>query len=480
MARVTLVNPNRMKPAVSPIALDYLGDALDSAGHEVDILDMCFSCDWRADIAGHFRRTSPSLVGISIRNTDDCYFASRDDFMPGHREVVREVRRLTDARIVLGGAGLSTAPGAALEFVEADFAVAGEGEIALPALASALEGRKPLESIPGLIWKDGGAIRANAMSCRCPDGRLPRSRRWIDNARYFREGGQAGIETKRGCSGQCIYCADPAGKGSTARLQPPERVADEVQEMLRQGIDCFHLCDSEFNMPLSHALAVCRELAARGLGERIRWYTYASPAPFTDELAGAMKRAGCAGIDIGADSGDDGMLRSLGRAHTSEDLLRTADICRRHGIVFMYDLLLGGPGETRESVARTIEVMKKAEADRVGVSLGVRIYDGTALAEMVRREGFSTANPALHGQTEGNDGMLAPVFYLSPALGEDAAGFVQSLVGDDTRFLIPASADAQADYNYNENDLLVQAIRDGYRGAYWDILRRVSEGVPPA
>ncbi len=220
-------------------------------------------------------------MGISIRNTDDCYFASRADFMPEHREVVQEVRRHTDARIVLGGAGLSTAPGAALEFAESDLAVAGEGEIALPALASALEERTPWESIPGLVWEDGGTISANAMSCRCPDGALPRSRRWVDNARYFREGGQAGIETKRGCAGQCIYCADPAGKGSTARCSRRSVSRTKCRNCCGQGIDCSTCATRSSTCRSATRFLSAGNWRRAHWARQYRWYTDASPAPFT-------------------------------------------------------------------------------------------------------------------------------------------------------------------------------------------------------
>ena len=453
MAKVTLVNPNRMKPGVGPIALDYLADALEVAGHEVGILDLCFSDDWQADVDAYFRSNQADLVGMTIRNTDDCYFASRDFFVPFFKQVVDRIRANTDAKIVLGGAGLSVAAKAIQEFTGADYAVKGEGESALVRLAS-----DPSDQSDPTDPTD-----------------LPRTRKWIDNRRYFAEGGQAGIETKRGCDKKCIYCADPVGKGTICRMRSPALVVDEFKALLDQGIDCFHLCDAEFNIPITHAEAVCRELISSGVGDRIRWYTYASPAPFTDELGGLMKKAGCAGIDFGADSGDDEVLHSLGRDFTSEDLRRTAEICRRHEIVFMYDLLIGGPGETLGSVNRTISLVKEIEPDRVGISVGVRIYGGTAIGRMVQKQGISAANRNLHGIIEGNDSFLAPIYYLDESVGLDVIGHIDRLIEGDSRFLHASMEQIDANYNYNDNSVLVQAIKAGYRGAYWDILRRIHD-----
>jgi len=119
-------------------------------------------------------------------------------------------------------------------------------------------------------------------------GQEPLRRRTIDNLRYFREGGQGNVETKRGCNQHCIYCADPAGKGTHLRLRPPEAVAGEIRNLLAQGVDVLHLCDSEFNIPGEHARAVCDELIRQGLGERARWYAYLSPTPFDVDLARRM------------------------------------------------------------------------------------------------------------------------------------------------------------------------------------------------
>ena len=282
------------------------------------------------------------------------------------------------------------------------------------------------------------------------------------------------IETKRGCPMGCIYCVDPLSKGRRVRPRSPEGVADEVTALLRLGVDHLHLCDSEFNIPPEHARAVCQELLARGLGDRVRWYTYASPAPFTAEDAAIWQKAGCAGVNFGVDSADDSMLKALGRHFTAADIEETAAICHRQGLVFMYDLLLGAPGETRETLGETINMMKRLSPDRVGATLGVRIFPGTGLAARVTAESRPGENPDLRGAVEGNERYFAPVFYVSSALGPDPEGHLARAIGDDERFFLMSKAEPGQSYNYNENTALVQAIKAGKRGAFWDILRRTS------
>jgi radical SAM superfamily enzyme YgiQ (UPF0313 family) len=141
----------------------------------------------------------------------------------------------------------------------------------------------------------------------------------------------------------------------------------------------------------------------------------------------------------------------------------------------MYDLLLGAPGETRESMKETIDTMKKLSPDRVGVSFGVRIFPQTKMAELVQKQGPLSENPNLRGAIEGNDNFFKPIFYLSAGLGPDAAEYLSQLIGGDERFFFVSPSGAERNYNYNDNSLLVNAIKAGYRGAFWDILRRLGK-----
>ena len=205
------------------------------------------------------------------------------------------------------------------------------------------------------------------------------------------------------------------------------------------------------------------------------WYTYCVPAPFDEELAQLMKEAGCVGINFGVDSGDDEMLRRLRRSHRIKDIIRTAKLCKENDIIVMYDLLIGAPGETQSSVKNTIELMQEVRPDRAGFSIGVRVYPRTELAQIVQEEGQLSKNPNLFGEKENNPYLLKPIFYLSSEMGgESIFSFISQLVGKDPIWFF-ADPDAEANYNYNENQVLVDAIRKGYRGAYWDILRRMSD-----
>ncbi len=461
---IALVNTNTMRPPIAPVGLDYVAEALDAAGHRVQILDLCWADDEGAAVAAFFERREVGLVGVTLRNTDDCIYTTRQSFLSGFADMVAAIRDHTDAPVVLGGVGFSAMPEAVLDLTGADAGIWGDGEFAFAELADRMSRGEEWTGVPNLIWRHDGSWTRNPAAAR-PLSDLPKMRRrWIDNPRYFREGGQAGFETKRGCPGQCIYCADPVTKGRSARLRPPEAVVDEIAHLLDQGIDHLHTCDSEFNLPARHAAEVCEEIVRRGLGGKLRWYAYCAPAPFSQELAGLMRRAGCVGINFGADNGDAGMLDRLKRGYTPDDITSAVQACQDAGIAVMLDLLLGSPGETRESLIHTVELMKRIDPDRVGVSVGVRIYPGTPLADRVASEELAK------GLVGGGD-VCDPLFFVEPEIAPFAGRLLTDLIGDDERFFFTDPAQPETNYSYSANQRLVDAIAEGHRGAYWDILR---------
>jgi tryptophan 2-C-methyltransferase len=464
--RTLLINSNRMQPPIAPIGLDYIAEAMNAAGHSVELLDLCWEEDALSAISAFLEKKEFGLIGVTLRNTDDCVFSSRQSFLPDFVELIKTIRKNSEAPVLLGGVGFSVMPELLISESGAELGIWGEGEFVLPELAHRLENKEDWKDLPGLILRRESKLRRNPPNAR-PLADLPRmSRNWVDNRRYFARGGQAGFETKRGCSGKCIYCADPVAKGAQVRRRPPSAVADELEALLEQGIDTLHTCDGEFNIPGGHAIDVCGEIVRRGLGGRLRWYAYCSPAPYSRELARSMREAGCVGINFGVDNGNEEMLKRLGRDFDPVDIRNAAHWTKEQGMSVMLDLLLGAPGETEESISRTVQLAKEANPDCVGVSLGVRVYPGVELARQIDSGKHA-------GGLIGGEDPFDPLFFLEPAIASSVFGWLDTLIGSDRRFFFFDPSKPNQNYNYNSNQRLVEAIQQGHRGAFWDILRQL-------
>ncbi|HEY2512336.1 MAG TPA: B12-binding domain-containing radical SAM protein [Polyangiaceae bacterium] len=464
--RVVLVNTNQVRPSVAPIAFDYLSEPLYAAGFDVGVLDLCFAEDYEDAIARYCRSHRVDFWGVTLRNTDDVYFSSQHSFLPRVKEVVAALKRARPIPLVMGGVGFSIMSEKVMEMCAVDYGIVCEGEVAFPMLLRRLLHRESVADVPNLVHRGPEGIVRNEVQYADLSALPSHQRTLVNNERYFVHGGQAAIETKRGCNRRCIYCVEPLAKGAKLRFHTPAQVADQVESLVHRGIYAFHVNDSEFNLSIQHPIAVCDELIRRGLHQRIEWYAYGMPAPFPDALAARMREAGCVGMNFGTDSASEKMLKVLRRTFSKEDVRRAVETSRRHGLRYIIEILFGAPGETAETIKETIDFMKEIDAERVSVTAGLRVFAGTELERMVRAEGISRDNPNLFGAIEDNDDLVKPLFYLPASIAENPLEYIDSLTRGDTRFF-GVNTDG---FNYNANDLLVGAIAEGARGAYWAIL----------
>jgi radical SAM superfamily enzyme YgiQ (UPF0313 family) len=460
---ILLINTNVSSPPVSPVGLEYVGETLVDAGIPLTIIDFSFEADWKATLKRELGVTDPVVIGVSIRNIDDSSFISRQSFLPWIKDVVEELHHQSEAFVLLGGVGFSVNPAIALEYTAADAGIAGDGEDAIQSLYRRLVKHEDYFDLPNLVFRKGHDVVCTQRSYVDLKQAPPSRRRLFDNRRYEQTGAMVGIETRRGCTGTCIFCADPLAKGNKIRLRPPDNVVREFRDLLNQGVTWFHLADSEFNIPIKHAKDICRAIIDAGLGEKIHWYTYASPVPFDGELARLMKQAGCEGINFGMDSLHDEQLGRLHRGHTVADIEHLVRILNAEGLNYMADLLIGCPGESDATVRTSVEMAKKLEIPLVGMAVGIRVYDGTLLKRQIDEAS------SLNGLYTIQNGLS---YYMSPSLGPDPFGLIQDLIGNDTRFLSLAAPGDTGSYNYAGDEHLSNLIKQGARGAYWDIIRK--------
>ncbi|GAH36097.1 unnamed protein product, partial [marine sediment metagenome] len=228
--KVLLINTNLIKPPVAPIGLDYIGSALVKNGFETELLDLNFSKNIKEDIRKKLTRSSFLAIGVTIRNTDDCYYLSQDNFLIQIKDIIKHIRKYSESPIILGGGGFSVMPLKIINFLKADFGVMGDGEFILPKLLGVIRENKKypdaLNNIKGvasrrtsykIIGSQNGSLKEYPLS----------NRDLVDNKRYYNEGGMGSVETKRGCNRRCIYCADPLIKGSKLRTRPVKTVIEE-------------------------------------------------------------------------------------------------------------------------------------------------------------------------------------------------------------------------------------------------------------
>jgi radical SAM superfamily enzyme YgiQ (UPF0313 family) len=399
--RVLLVSANTEQTDILPLALglNCVAVAARNAGHEVRFLDLLTERDTEQVLHGTIKSFDPEIIGISIRNIDDQVMAAPRFLLDRVRKTVKECRDASDVPIVLGGAGYSIFPESTLDYLEVDMGIQGEGEVAFPMLLDRMGKGSDLSGVPGLYMRGLGlrgerSFAGNLDLLPLSDPSLwslstpGKSEYWVP------------IQTKRGCSKGCSYCSTPVIEGRTVRRRRPERVIDEVARYVAAGYRMFHFVDNTFNIPMRHAKSVCRKIIESGLQPSWRCIFY--PGIVDRELADLLGKAGCREVSLGFESGSERMLRSMRKTFSLDSIRRTSDMLRDAGIRRMGFLLLGGPGETKESVEQSLAFADSMDLDAVKVTVGIRIYPDTELAKTAVSDGTVSRD----------DNLLVPKFYV--------------------------------------------------------------------
>lgn len=234
--RVLIVSTNREKApfAVAPVGAAKIVASLRASGHEAGFLDLCFSRNITYRLRKTLRTFRPDMIGLSIRNLDNCAYVHPHAYFESDRKIIRIIRGVSRAPVIIGGSAVSVAAGELAEYLEADFAIAGEGEKSLPAFLSAFPANSGFEDVPGLWWRQNGRWRGNGPLFSSSLGDLPlQAYDCIDYGRYFSTGGFVAVQTKRGCPFDCIYCPYGALEGKRPRYFPAGACVDEMEKIVR-------------------------------------------------------------------------------------------------------------------------------------------------------------------------------------------------------------------------------------------------------
>jgi radical SAM superfamily enzyme YgiQ (UPF0313 family) len=173
---------------------------------------------------------------------------------------------------------------------------------------------------------------------------------------------------------------------------------------VESGFSRFQFVDNTFNLPPSYALTLCSRLAEAELP--IIWRGILYPAKLEKKLVKAMARAGCREVSLGFESGCDDILKEMNKHFLSKDVREAARMLSDHGIHTMGFLMLGGPGETRDTVEETLAFVSTLNLDALKITVGIRIYPHTKLARTAVQDDLIAPD----------DDLLFPKFYMVKGL----------------------------------------------------------------
>ena len=245
---------------------------------------------------------------------------------------------------------------------------------------------------------------AHGLARGCKSGILPAPIEELDNlpfpARhlvaelpysYPKLGACVTAQFSRGCPFGCsYYCPYPLAQGKYWRRRSVDSMLTELHEVTAKA-GCYNIFfrDAVFSFDQEHTKNFCFALVEENL--KISWWCETRADALRSDTIQAMAKAGCAGVNIGIESGNEALrLKRLKSKTTNSLISETTDKLRTSGIKFAFLLMLGWPGETREAICETAEIIYRCRPDAVGIVFPTA-YPGTSFyQEMAYKESIET------------------------------------------------------------------------------------------
>jgi anaerobic magnesium-protoporphyrin IX monomethyl ester cyclase len=413
----------KMQP-YPPLQTLLAAAALRERGIRVALFDPTFDAA-EDGFASALDTHRPSLAIVC---EDDFNFLSKM-CLGRNRELAFSMAAMARTRGVPIAAHGSDASDHVVEFIDAGFdsVLIGEVETTLLELA---EGR-PRASIHGLAYRDSSSVRYNPPRELRSDLEMLPLPAWdlvaIDQYRRAWEGAHGyfslNMVSSRGCPYRCNWCAKPI-YGNRYHARSPWSVAAEMRE-LKTKFRPDHIWFADDIFALSPKWTLTFADAVERLGAQVPFKMQSRCDLMTRDTVDALRRAGCAEIWMGAESGSQRILDAMDKGARVKDVYRARENLRSHGIRACFFLQFGYPGETWTEIEETIRMVRETQPDDIGVSVtyplpGTRLYeqvkaqlgwkanwsDSADLAMMFRgeysSEFYRALADALHAEVRGN------------------------------------------------------------------------------
>ncbi len=272
-----------------------------------------------------------------------------------------------------------------------DYVLLGEAEWTLEQLASSLIQKRDSRGMPGIAYLsvDGEVVSTAKVNAKMNRG-LPAPARDLINVEGYREAWQEAhgffslnLIASRGCPFRCNWCAKPI-YGDSFHANSPELVAEEMRELKeRYGAEHLWFADDIFGLNRHWALQLADEVEKRQCA--VPFKIQARADLLTTETVHALRRAGCAEVWMGAESGSQKILDAMDKGLLVDEIVAARDNLKREGIRACYFLQLGYPGESWDDILQTVRLVRETRPDDIGVSVSYPLPN-TRFYERVQRD----------------------------------------------------------------------------------------------
>lgn len=378
----------KMKVSRPPINLALLAAYLRKFGHEPFIYDFDWFEGGADEISALILAQNPDVVGFT------CLTPRIEITL----DIAAKIKKLNPGvRIVLGGAHVNAVREQSLYTPDIDYAIFGEAEEAFVELLKAIETNKDAAKIRNLIYRKDARVVMNPVrpfienldELPFPAWDLLNLQDYKDPSNF--DGIHMGVMTSRGCPWNCIFCSSGVIWGGKVRFRSAEKVSDELQHIVEKlGITNVMFYDDTFTLNKARFLKICGEIVRRKLN--LRYYCQLRVDTVDGEIADGLAKSGCITAALGVESGDEEIIKTLKKGFKKSQAYKAVAALKSAGVPVLASYIIGSPGDTHESIHKTIEFAKELETDQTKFMICTP-FPGTELFKMAVEKGILSNNP---------------------------------------------------------------------------------------
>lgn len=371
------------------LGISYICSFLEQNGYECRIFDSIFSSLTDSQLLEQVLRYKPDVVGFTAMSFE----------VGNAARIATAIKERMNIPTILGGCHITALPQKTLqEFPVFDYGVFGEGEFTTLELIEYIHGkRQDIKSIKGIVYRSAdNKVYVNEPRPPLTEEELnnlplPAFYQYYGNDRAALTGKNAYyvMFSARGCPYSCVFCMTVLGK--KVRRRSADNILAELDHAISAyGVHSIDFADEIFLFDNHLTRELLTLMIERGYSRKLRWSGLTHANMVNEELIHLAKKAGCYRLEMGVESGDDEILKKIGKKGVSvKKIKESVKIVKDAGIKMGTYYIIGHPGETRETLRKTIDLAVELNTDTIAVGI-MSPYPGTKVYEMALRgeEGY--------------------------------------------------------------------------------------------
>ncbi len=361
-----------------PLGILSIAAYLERSGLSVRVLDVHAERMGPDQLTAKLREYQPRFVGITVLSS----------MVVSAHSIAKQVKReVPDCVVVMGGVHAEAYPERMLQDSAVDLVVRGDGERPMAAIVAG----RPWDTIESVSF-----LRADGTVCHTPPQAIEMDLdqypmpayhlinfdRYFPSATSYRNLPAINVIMTRGCPGKCTFCNSAM---TTLRWRSPKAVFEQIQVLReRYGIRQVQFFDDTFTANRQGVLELCRLIRDHQLD--ITFSCYARGDCFSDEMAKALKSAGCHQVMVGIETGSERIMKVIQKPINKQKYADVVRIAHAHGIEVRAGFIIGNMEETWETMEESLQFALDLDVDFFQLSISTP-YPGTALFKQALQEG---------------------------------------------------------------------------------------------